>query len=130
MEVFMVEKRVLVADRVRRPPSQGFSWIDRRFLRDHAQVLSRDAVLLYFFFAAASDKNGLSFWSDEATAVRLKLDIAAVYKARDELIRRDLVAFAAPLTQVLALPEPPRGGQPGSLRAIIYGVDGVDGEAR
>lgn len=120
----MVEKRVLVPDRVRHPPSQGFSWIDRRFLRDHAQVLPRDAVLLYFFLAAVSDKEGLSYWSDEATAVRLKLDIAAVYKARDALIRSDLVAFAAPLTQVLALPEPlRRSGPPGSLRAAFFGVE-------
>ncbi len=29
----MLQKRILIADRVRRPPREGFSWVDRRFLR-------------------------------------------------------------------------------------------------
>lgn len=33
----MIKKRVLVASRLRRPPSEGFSWVDRRFL---TQLLS------------------------------------------------------------------------------------------
>ena len=37
----MIAKRVLVANRVRRPPAEGFSWIDRRFLRDYAERLTR-----------------------------------------------------------------------------------------
>jgi hypothetical protein len=101
----MIPKRVLVPDRLRRPPAQGFSWVDRRFLRDHAPALGRDAVLLYFFLAAVSDKDGLSFWSDAKTALSLKLEEAAVARARDELVRRDLAAYAAPLTQVLSLTE-------------------------
>ena len=56
----MIEKHLLVADRVRRPPREGFSWVDRRFLRDFASRLSGDAVFLYFFLAAVSDKHGLS----------------------------------------------------------------------
>jgi hypothetical protein len=101
----MIEKRLLVPARLRTPPSGGFSWVDRRFLRDHAPGLSRDAVLLYFFLAAVSDKLGLSFWSDARTSGLLKLDGEAVVRARDELVQRDLVAYLAPLTQVLALPE-------------------------
>jgi hypothetical protein len=69
-------------------------------------VLGRDAVLLYFFLAAVSDKDGVSFWSDAKTASSLKLEESAVAPARDELVRRDLVAHATPLTQVLSLPEP------------------------
>ena len=60
----MIEKRILVPDRVRRPPREGFSWIDRRFLREYAARLSGDAILLYFFLAAVSDQHGLSFYSD------------------------------------------------------------------
>lgn len=101
----MLEKRVLVPERLRKPPKSGFSWVDRRFVRDHAADLSRDAVMLYFFLAAVSDKHGLSFWGDAKTSGRLKLDEAAVARAREELVRRDLVAHAAPLTQVLAIPE-------------------------
>lgn len=100
----MVEKRILVPDRVRRPPPEGFSWVDRRFLRDYAPALSRDAVLLYFFLAAVSDAQGLSFFSDVTTAARLRLEIAAIGAARAELLARDLVAHDPPLTQVLSLP--------------------------
>ena len=100
----MIHKRLLVPDRVRRPPREGFSWVDRRFLRDHAVRLSGDAILLYFFLAAVSDKDGLSFYSDASLAVRLRIREASVATARDELLTHDLVAFQPPLTQVLALP--------------------------
>lgn len=102
----MTTKRVLVRDRVRRPPCSGFSWVDRRFLREHADALSRNGLLLYLFLAAVSDKDGLSFWGDDRIGARLRLSAEAVVQARDELVQRDLVVYAAPLTQVLALPEP------------------------
>jgi len=100
----MIHKQVLVPDRVRRPPSSGWSWIDRRFLRERAPRLTHEAIVLYFFLAAVSDKDGLSFYSDGAIAVRLRMTEAAVVAARDELIREDLVAYRAPLVQVLSLP--------------------------
>ena len=101
----MIHKQILVADRVRRPPSEGWSWIDRRFLREHAPRLSHEAIVLYFFLAAVSDKDGLSFYSDASLAVSLRMREQAVVAARDELIAADLVAFRAPLVQVLSLPE-------------------------
>jgi len=100
----MIHKRLLVPDRVRRPPREGFSWVDRRFLRDYAPRLSGDAILLYFFLAAVSDKDGLSFYSDTSLAVRLRLREVAIASARDELLGHDLLAFQPPLTQVLSLP--------------------------
>jgi len=102
----MIEKRLLVADRVRRPPREGFSWVDRRFLRDFASRLSGDAVFLYLFLAAVSDQHGLSFYSDATLAVRLRIREEAVGEARDDLVVHDLVAYQAPLTQVLSLPTP------------------------
>ena len=102
----MIEKRLLVVDRVRRPPCEGFSWVDRRFLRDFASRLSGDAVFLYLFLAAVSDKHGLSFYGDATLAVRLRVREAAVVAAREELVIHDLVAYQAPLTQVLSLPTP------------------------
>ena len=102
----MIEKRLLVVDRVRRPPREGFSWLDRRFLRDFASRLSGDAVFLYLFLAAVSDKHGLSFYGDATLAVRLRMREAAVVAAREELVIHDLVAYQAPLTQVLSLPTP------------------------
>lgn len=103
----MIQKRILVAQRVRRPPASGWSWLDRGFLREHAEYLSREAVLLYFFFSAAADRDGLSFYSDGATASLLRMTVQAIGQARDELLARDLVAYEPPLTQVLSLPVRP-----------------------
>jgi hypothetical protein len=116
----MIEKHLLVIDRVRRPPAEGFSWVDRRFLRDFASGLSGDAVFLYFFLAAVSDRQGLSFYNDATLADRLRVREEAVVAARDELVVYDLVAYQAPLTQVLSLPLPrvERGG-PAALRELI-----------
>ena len=100
----MIKKRVLVANRVRRPPAEGFSWIDRRFLRDYAERLSGDAVVLYFFLAAVSDQQGLSFYSDASLAARLRMREESIVAAREDLLVQDLVAHQPPLTQVLSLP--------------------------
>ena len=100
-----IQKRILLADRVRRPPADGFSWIDRRFLREFAVRLSGDAVFLYLFLTAVSDKHGLSYYADATLALRLRTSEAAIIEAREELITYDLVAHQAPLTQVLSLPK-------------------------
>ncbi len=100
----MIQKRLLVPSRLRRPPDTGWSWVDRRFLRDYAERLSREAVLLYFFLAAVGDRQGLSFYSDASTALLLRLRPEGVTRARGELIDHDLIACESPLTQVLSLP--------------------------
>jgi hypothetical protein len=100
----MIPKRILVPERLRRPPATGWSWIDRRFLREHAEQLSRDAVLLYLFLSAVADKHGLSFYGDGTLAARLRLTLTALSAARDELLARDLIAHQPPLVQVLSLP--------------------------
>jgi hypothetical protein len=101
----MIRKRLLVPERLRRPPATGWSWIDRRFFGEYAERLSRDGVLLYLFLSAAADKHGLSFYGDGTLTARLRLPLAALNQARDELIARDLIAHQPPLTQVLSLPE-------------------------
>jgi hypothetical protein len=119
----MIKKYLLVSDRVRRPPAEGFSWIDRRFLRDFASQLSGDAVFLYLFLAAVSDRHGLSYYSDATLAVRLRMREEAVVAARDDLVVHDLVAYQSPLTQVLSLPRlrVERGG-PAVLRDVLRTV--------
>jgi hypothetical protein len=100
----VIEKRILVSDRVRVVPREGFSWVDRRFLREHAPQLSHDAVFLYLFLAAVSDRHGLSYYKDSTVAGRIRATEGRVARAREELLAHDLVAFEAPLTQVLSLP--------------------------
>ena len=100
----MIPKRILVPDRLRRPPATGWSWMDGRFVRQHMDHLSREAVLLYFFLCAVGDQHGLSFYSDGTLAARLRMSLPSVLQARDELLAYDLIAQEPPLTQVLSLP--------------------------
>ncbi len=104
----MIHKHVLVANRVRRPPRQGFSWVDRRFLHQFLPKLPQEATLLYFFLASVADKNGLSYYRDDSIAYRLRMRQEALLAARDELLRHDLIAHEAPLTQILSLPRTER----------------------
>jgi hypothetical protein len=97
---------ILVPARLRRPPATGWSWVDRRFVREHAAHLSRDAVLLYFFLCAVADKHGVSFYGDGTLATLLRMTLPALIQARDELLARDLIAHQARFTQVLSLPPP------------------------
>src|SRR6476660_9340955 len=97
---------ILVPQRLRRPPATGWSWVDRRFVREHAARLSRDAVLLYFFLAAVADKHGLSFYGDGTLAALLRMPLPALIEARDELLAGDLIAHEARFIQVLSLPPP------------------------
>ena len=114
-------KRILDSGRVRRVPTSGFSWVDRRFVRDHARALSRDGVLLYFFLAAVSDKNGLSFYGDGAIARILGCSVMGVSAARNELQHRNLIAYDSPLYQVLSLADAPdeRAIQRECVRGLI-----------
>ena len=107
----MIQKQVLDSERVRRLPKCDWSWVDRRFLRQFASKLSGDAVFLYFTLVAVSDKHGLSFYSDNSMALMIRTSLPSLSKARDELIRFDLIAYQAPLVQVLSLPpeQPKRG---------------------
>lgn len=111
----MIQKRILVPQRLRHPPGTGWSWVDRRFLREHGDYLSPEALLLYFFLAAVADRHGLSFYSDHALASRLRLSPQALQQARQELLDRDLIAHQLPLVQVLSLPAPgiSRRAEPG-----------------
>ena len=100
----MIQKRILVPDRVRRLPRTDWAWVDRRFLRDFAPKLSGDAVFLYYLLIAVSDKNGLSFYGDNSLAQMIRTPQGRLLQARQELVDWNLIAYDSPLTQVLALP--------------------------
>jgi hypothetical protein len=110
----MTRKFVLVPARLRLPPKTGWSWVDRRFVREHMAHLSREAMLLYFFLSAVADKQGLSFYADATLTMLLGMPLSALARARDELMARDLIAHEACYTQVLSLPPPvQRRAEPG-----------------
>jgi hypothetical protein len=84
----------------------SFGWVDHRFLREgFDQGLTRLEKLLYFILVAVSNRDGVSFYSDERLAEIL--DIRHAHElggARAELIDRDLIAFEQGIYQVLDLP--------------------------
>ena len=91
----------------RRSIRGSFSWIDHRFLREgFHHGLTRLEKLLYFVLVAASNQDGVSFYSDARLAelldVRFPHELEA---ARNELVARDLIAYANGIYQVLDLPD-------------------------
>lgn len=92
-------------DRIR-SISGSFSWIDHRFLRKgFDQGLTRVEKLLYFVLIAVSNRDGVSFYSDERLGEILEIQHAhELTGARNELVARGLIAFEGRLYQVLDLP--------------------------
>ena len=107
-----IRKHPLDVNRVRSIPEEGFSWIDRRFLRHgFSHPLSSTEILLYWFLCSVADKHGLSYYSDPRISTILKLSPESIQHARHGLIRSDLILYKAPLYQVLALPRSASRGQ-------------------
>jgi hypothetical protein len=103
-----IHKEVLDPTRIRIIPKTGFSWIDRRFLRDgFADTLSGPELLLYWFLCSVADRQGLSFYSEQRACKILKLIPQSLDRAKRNLIRKQLICYRAPLYQVLALPDNP-----------------------
>ena len=99
-----VSKRPLDPNRIRKPPAQGFSWIDRRFVRDGwIDRLPQEALLLYFFLVAVSDREGLSFYADSTVSRLLDSGEEELSRARAWLLRAGLILYRHPLYQVLPL---------------------------
>jgi hypothetical protein len=112
----VVSKRILDARHVRQI-RDGFSWIDRRFVRDEwIDRLSLEESALYFFLVAVADKDGLSFYSDGRITTTLKLDRESFVRARSRLLELGLVAWDAPLYQILEIPESVADGRLRSSR--------------
>lgn len=98
-----MHKTLLIPSRRRRVPAQ-FSWVDQRLVRErHVGRCTPHALALYLFLITVADAQGLSYYGDSAIAERLGWSPAQVRAARAELLRTDLIAFHAPLYQVLSL---------------------------
>lgn len=99
-----IRKHPLEPNRIRRPPSDGWAWIDRQFLRLYGSRLRHDTIVLYVFLISVGDKNSVSYYGDSTIAGKLGVPEDIVVRARDELLVNDLIAFEHPLYQVLSLP--------------------------
>jgi hypothetical protein len=100
----MLSKPPLNPDRLRRITG-SFSWLDHRLIHDgYLARLAPAAQLLYFFLVLVGDKNGVSFYHYDKICTLLKLELDHYVRAREELIRLDLIAFDHGSFQVLQLP--------------------------
>jgi hypothetical protein len=122
-----MQKRLLVPSRVRRVPRQ-FSWVDQRLVRDrHITRCDPEALALYLFLVTVADARGLSFYADASIGRLLSLSAQRLQQAREVLVGAGLIAYEAPLYQVLALesstptaplPRAPSRCATGQLRAM------------
>ena len=129
-----VKKKPIDHERIRSVPAEGFSWIDRRFVREgFIEPLAPQAILLYLFLVAVSDARGLSFYADPTISKMLKLDAEELSQVRARLVSGKLILYEYPLYQVLPLPPKVgnlrstssaasrvrRGGDPTPLSALL-----------
>lgn len=105
-------KSVLRPDRLREVP-EHFSWIDQALVQRHLidRCDSRSAAL-YLFLITVADAQGLSYYGAATLAARLHLSAEELALARQRLIALELIAYQAPLYQVLALPGTPASRAP------------------
>ena len=97
-------KRVLRPERLRRVPAQ-FSWVDQHLVREgFVDRCEAHAAALYLFLVTVADAQGLSYYSEATLERRLCLSAAQLSAARNQLIELLLLAYEAPIYQVLALP--------------------------
>lgn len=106
-----MKKRILMKSRIRAIQG-GFAFIPHRFLGGgFIKRLEPCELLLYLFLVMVSDADGLSYYGDLAICRVLKMNAAELKRCRQVLIEEDLIAFEAPLYQVLELPDRPVGQQ-------------------
>ena len=97
-------KVALRPERVRTVPEQ-FSWVDQALVQRHLiDRCSSHSAALYLFLVTVADCEGLSYYGATTLASRLHLSEAELAGARAQLVALDLIAWQAPLYQVLALP--------------------------
>jgi len=95
----------------RRRKIQGsFAFIEHRFIREgHLLRLSKNEILLYFFFALVSDSNGISFYGVNKILRFLKLKEDEYYSALSSLEQKDYIKTRGNKVQLLSLPELKKG---------------------
>ena len=100
-------KQVLRPERLRQVPEQ-FSWVDQALVQRHfIDRCEARAAALYLFLVTVADAQGLSYYGESTLTRRLHLSSEELVAARAQLVKIELIAYQAPLYQVLALPGTP-----------------------
>jgi len=101
-----IDKQVLRPGRLRQVPDQ-FSWVDQSLVQwGLIDRMDARCCALYLFLVTVADAQGLSYYGGTTLAKRLHLTAVELDAARAGLIELDLIAYQAPLYQVLALGAP------------------------
>lgn len=110
-------KHVLRPERVRLVPEQ-FSWIDQALVQRHfIDRCDTHSAALYLFLVTVADAQGLSYYGTSTIAARLHLSVDEIGAARAQLMALDLIAYQAPLYQVLSITDGQRVPRPPALSA-------------
>ena len=121
---------MLRPQQMRQVPSQ-FSWIDQALVQRHLiDRCDARAAALYLFLVTVADAQGLSYYASATLMQRLHLSAEDLTAARRQLLDLELVAYEAPLYQVLAIAgttpapptAPPRAAEP--PRAVVGDTGG------
>ena len=100
-----MDKSIILTHR-KRKISGSFGWIEHRFIREgYIKALTKQEILLYFFLALVSDKNGISFYGADRAMSLLKLEEAAYFGALSGLEQKDFICRQGNKVQLLSLPE-------------------------
>ena len=98
-----VIKQLLRPQQLRQVPEQ-FSWIDQALVQRHLiDRCDARAAALYLFLVTVADAQGLSYYGSTSLMQRLHLSTEELGAARQQLIDLELLAYEAPLYQVLAI---------------------------
>lgn len=118
-----MKKRILDSERLRKIPSQ-FSWVDHRLVSEaYLSRCEHPAWALYLFLITVADVHGLSYYGDDSLCKRLSMSPNLLSRSRGQLIDVGLLAYQAPLYQVLALGSKEQGsriGQHLSVAEILH----------
>ena len=98
-----VIKQRLRPERLRQIPEQ-FSWVDHALVQRHLiDRCDARAAALYLFLLTVAEAQGLSYYGNASLMQRLHLSTEELGSARQQLIGLELIAYQAPLCQVLAI---------------------------
>jgi hypothetical protein len=102
-----IDRQPIVPARLRRIDG-SFAFLPHRFLRDgFLQSLTADELRLYVMLVLAADRDGVSFYSHRRLSAALQMSPEAYLRAREALLRKDLIAANGARVQVLSLPPEP-----------------------
>ena len=103
-----MKKHLLDPQHLRRVPAQ-FSWVDHRLIRQRRlSGVPPCGWALYLFLVTVGDEQGLSYYSDASICGHLDITAEELRQARRTLLGAGLIAWEAPLYQVLELRETAR----------------------